>query len=264
MPAILAISSSVSSRCTRSISVPILRASMNSVSPRRSRKRPLRSLVAREKPQADRNLRRVEELARQRHHAVHEIGLDDGFANLALARLVGRHRAVGEHEAREPGGRQVIDEVLHPGEVGVARGRHAVDPALVVLEQFAAPVAVVERRVGEHIVGLEVGVRVVVEGVAVTDLCVDAADGEVHLGQPPGGVVRLLAVDGDVAELAAVRLDELLAAARTCRPSRSRGRRRGPCRARASRPARAPPGRACRTGRPSCPRRWRTATRKYS
>ncbi|MEA3220284.1 MAG: hypothetical protein OZX49_01390 [Immundisolibacter sp.] len=43
------------------------------------------------------------------------------------------------------------------------------------------------------------------------DLCVDAADGEVHLGQPPGGVVGLLAVDGDVAEPAGVGLDELLA-----------------------------------------------------
>ena len=168
-------------------------------------------LVAREEPEADRDLRRVEELARQRHHAVHQVGLDDGLADLALARLVGRHRAVGEHEAGEPGGREVVDEVLHPGEVGVARGRHAVDPALVVLEQLAAPVAVVERRVGQHVVGLEVGVPVVVEGVAVGDLRVDAADGEVHLGQPPGGVVGLLAVDGDVAELAAVGLDELLA-----------------------------------------------------
>ena len=43
------------------------------------------------------------------------------------------------------------------------------------------------------------------------DLGVDAADREVHLGEPPGGVVRLLAVDRDVAELAGVRFDELLA-----------------------------------------------------
>ena len=50
-----------------------------------------------------------------------------------------------------------------------------------------------------------------VEGVAVGDLGVDAANGEVHLGQPPGGVVRLLPVDRDVADAAAVRLDELLA-----------------------------------------------------
>ena len=35
-------------------------------------------------------------------------------------------RAVGQHEAGHAGGREVVDEVLHPGVVGVARGRHAV------------------------------------------------------------------------------------------------------------------------------------------
>ena len=65
-------------------------------------------------------------------------------------------------------------------------------------------------RIGEDVVGLEVGVAVVVEGVTVADLAVDAANGEVHLGEPPGGVVRLLAEDADVGELAAVGLDELL------------------------------------------------------
>ena len=53
--------------------------------------------------------------------------------------------------------------------------------------------------------------RVVVEGVTVADLCVDAADGEVHLCKTPSGVVGLLAVDRNVAELAAVGFDELLA-----------------------------------------------------
>ena len=172
-----------------------MRASMKSVSPRRSRKRAI-LLVAGEEPEADGNLRRVEELAGQGHHAVHEIGLDHPLANLALAGLVRRHGAVGQHEARQPRGRQMVDEVLHPGEVGVAGRRHAVDPALVFLEQLAAPVAVVEGRIGEHVVGLEVGVPVVVEGVAVSNLRVDAADGEVHLGQPPSGVVRLLPVEG--------------------------------------------------------------------
>ena len=52
---------------------------------------------------------------------------------------------------------------------------------------------------------------VVVERVAVRDLGVDPADGEVHLGQAPGRVVGLLAVDADVADAPGVRLDEPLA-----------------------------------------------------
>ena len=70
---------------------------------------------------------------------------------------------------------------------------------LIHHQQITTPVADVEGRVGEDVVGLEVGEAVVVEAVAVGDLAVDAADGEVHARQPPGGVVRLLAVDADVA-----------------------------------------------------------------
>ena len=110
-------------------------------------------------------------------------------------------RAVGQDEAGQAVRGQVVDEVLHPGVVGVAGRRRAVLPALVVLQQIAAPVAVVERRVGEDVVGLEVRVQVAVEavGVFLAEVAVDAANGEVHLGQPPGRVVRLLAVDADVA-----------------------------------------------------------------
>src|SRR5690606_17727257 len=41
--------------------------------------------VAGQEPQARRDLRRVEELARQRHHAVHEVGLDQVLTDLASA-----------------------------------------------------------------------------------------------------------------------------------------------------------------------------------
>ena len=44
-----------------------------------------------------------------------------------------------------------------------------------------------------------------------TEIAVDAADGEVHDGELPGGGIRLLSVDADVAQLAAVSLDELFA-----------------------------------------------------
>ena len=161
--------------------------------------------LAGEEPQAGRDLGRVEELARQRHHAVHQARLDQAFPDLALARLARRHRAVGEHEAGHAPRRQVMDDVLHPGEVGVALGRRTVAPALVVGEPLAAPVGDVEGWVGQDEIGPEVGVAVVVEAVAVGDLALDAADGEVHLRDPPGRVVRLLSPDRDVAaRLAAV------------------------------------------------------------
>jgi len=54
-------------------------------------------------------------------------------------------------------------------------------------------------------------VAIVVKGVAVSDLAVDAADGQVHLGQAPGGIVGFLPIDGDVADGAGVGLDELFA-----------------------------------------------------
>ena len=120
-------------------------------------------------------------------------------------------------------------EVLHPGEVGVALGRDAELmnsaaftlraafgsrsrsarlPAHVVV--LAEPVGVVEGRVGQHIVGAEVGMEVSAEGVGMlgAEVGLDAAQGEVHHGEAAGGGVALLAVDADVAELAAVGFDE--------------------------------------------------------
>ncbi len=168
------------------------------------------AFVAGQEPQAYRNLRAVEELARQCDHAIDQIGLDQGLADLAFAGLVGAHAAVGEHEASVAVGREVVDEVLYPGEVGVAFGRHAVLPAHVVV--FAVPVAVVERRVGQHVVGAQIRVQIAAEGVGVFGAKVGlyAADGEVHHREAAGGGVAFLAVDGDVAHLAAVGFDELL------------------------------------------------------
>jgi hypothetical protein len=155
-------------------------------------------LVAREEPQARGDLGGVKELVRQGHHAVHQVGLDQVLADLALARLVRGHGAIGQHEARHARGCQVVHDVLHPGEVGIAHRWHAVLPALVLPQALPAPVGDVEGGIGQDEVGLEIGEAVVVEGVAVGDLALDAADREVHLRKPPSGVVRLLTVDGDV------------------------------------------------------------------
>ena len=51
--------------------------------------------------------------------------------------------------------------------------RHAVDPPLVLLQKVATPVAVVERRVRQHPIRLQVRETVVVKGVAVGDLSVN-------------------------------------------------------------------------------------------
>ena len=42
-----------------------------------------RALRLREEPKADGNLRAVEELSGQGDHAIHEVGFDEGFANVA-------------------------------------------------------------------------------------------------------------------------------------------------------------------------------------
>src|SRR5688572_11794269 len=109
-----------------------------------------------------------------------------------------------------------MNDVLDPGEVRIARRRYPVFPALVVAQALAAPIGDIERRISENEVSLEVGVAVVVEGIAVGDLAVNTADGQVHPRQPPSGIVRFLAVDRDVrpglaavAVALAVRPDEL-------------------------------------------------------
>ena len=105
-----------------------------------------------------------------------------------------------------------MDEVLNPGVVGVADGRGAEAPADVLLQQPAGPVRDVERRIGEDVVGLQVRVQVAQEGVRGlgAEVGLDAADGEVHVRQAPGGGVGLLAEDGDVGRLPAVGLHEAL------------------------------------------------------
>ena len=152
-----------------------------------------------EEPEAGGYLRRVEELSGQRDHAVHQVSFDQALADFALAGLAGGHGAVGEDESGHSAGREVVDYVLNPGEVGVSGGRDAISPTPVVLETVAAPVGNVERGIGEYVVGPEVGVAVVVEGIAVLYLSVVyGAYGKVHLREPPGGVVGFLSVDGDV------------------------------------------------------------------
>ena len=83
----------------------------------------------RQEPQARRDLCGAEELTRQRDDAIHEVRLDDALPYLPFARLVRGHRAVGEDEADGAAGGEVVQEVLHPGEVRVAHRRERRRPS---------------------------------------------------------------------------------------------------------------------------------------
>src|ERR1051326_6080075 len=109
------------------------------------------AFVASDEPEAERNLSVVEKLARQRDHAIDKIRFDDVFSNLSFARLIRRHAAVGEHESGQTRRREVMDEVLHPRKVRIARWRHTIFPAHVFPQTLTTPVAVIERRVGEDV-----------------------------------------------------------------------------------------------------------------
>ena len=100
--------------------------------------------------------------------------------------------------------------MLNPGVVGVVHRRHPEFPAHVLPQVFAAPIAHVERRIGENEIGLEVGMQIRAEavGVARAEIGVNAANGEIHPRQFPGGVVGFLPVNRDVAHASAVFFHE--------------------------------------------------------
>ena len=126
--------------------------------------------AAAQEPEAGRYLGGAKELARQRNDAVHQAGFDDVLAYLTLAGLVRRHRAVGQDEACDAPWRKVIQEVLYPGEVGVAcRRRRRAPTVLSSLQLLATPIGDVEGGICEDVVGPQVRVAVIAEAVALLD-----------------------------------------------------------------------------------------------
>ena len=113
---------------------------------------------------------------------------------VAFGRLVGGHAAVGVDEAGHARGRDVVEEVLHPGVVGVARGRLTERPAGGFAQAVAAPTAHVERRIGQDVVGLPILVQVGMETVGgfQAEISFDAANCEVHPCEPPRGGIAFL------------------------------------------------------------------------
>jgi len=103
--------------------------------------------------------------------------------------------------------------VLHPGEVGISHRRHAELPAHILTQPLSSPIAGVEGRIGQDIVRFQVLVQVPVEAVCMLrpEIVINSSDGQVHLGQLPGGGIGLLTINGDISDVAPMSLDEFLA-----------------------------------------------------
>ena len=101
--------------------------------------------------------------------------------------------------------------MLDPRKVGVASGRRAKLPTHIALQLVLAPIAVVEWRIGENVIGLNAGVEILVEGIGpfAAKVRFDAANSKVHLGQPPCRGIGLLPVNGNVVAPALVRFDKM-------------------------------------------------------
>ena len=100
--------------------------------------------------------------------------------------------------------REVKEEMLNPRIVCVIRRWRKLlaenAPADIIPEKIPGPVAVIKRRVGDNIIGLQVFVHIVQKRAFVVpfDIArIDMADCKVHLRQSPGGLVALLPVNRD-------------------------------------------------------------------
>mmetsp|Transcript_44311 Transcript_44311/g.78311 ORF Transcript_44311/g.78311 Transcript_44311/m.78311 type:complete len:886 (+) Transcript_44311:1866-4523(+) len=161
-----------------------------------------------EEPQRGRQRDGIEEVGRQREHAVNEVVLDQRAADVGLgvAGIAGR---VGHHQRGTAAGLQRRGEEVDPEVVAVGHGLDgsvvlvalAVLPtrrlglglvagdavgveAAVLLHGVQRHVVHVERRVGHHVVEGAEGVEgVFVVGVGLLDLAAQVVHGEVHLGE---------------------------------------------------------------------------------
>src|SRR5690606_4918497 len=155
-------------------------------------------LVLGEEPHARRDLRVAEQLRRQRDHGDHQIRLHHGCSDLSLARLSRRHRAVGEHHTRCATFGKLRNDVLQPRKIGVAYRGYSVSPTWIV--NSASPAGIIEEGVREDEICAQVRVQVDAESVLPLPAKIsrNAMYSEVHLGEPPGSLVGLLPVHGDV------------------------------------------------------------------
>ena len=95
-----------------------------------------------------------------------------------------------------------MNKMLDPGVVSVIHRRNTIFPASILTKALATPITHVEGWISEDEIRPQVFVQVVVKTVRrlTTKVGVQSSNGQVHHGQPPGGGVRLLTVDGNITQ----------------------------------------------------------------
>ena len=169
-----------------------------------------RFLVVVQDPQRHADIGGIKQVSRQDEDGLHLVVLDE-FATDGQLGTIGTQSAVGQQETRHAVGREFGKDVQNPAVVGV-RGRRqfVATPAGVVGELvLLAPVFLVERRIGHDVVGFQVFVLVVVEGVALLDVSRNATDSQIHARQLEGGVGVFLTINAHVLLVAMVGLHKL-------------------------------------------------------
>ena len=127
-------------------------------------------------------------------------------------RTVAAQCAIGKKETSRTIVRELRDNIQNPAIVGIACRRNVVTcPARVVLQFILCPPCfLVEWRICHDEVSLQVFVLVVMECVSshLAEVAGNATNGEVHLRQFVSGVGIFLTIDGDIALVTVMCLDE--------------------------------------------------------
>ena len=102
--------------------------------------------------------------------------------------------------------------MLNPGKISVVTGRNSILPSHIFSEKFALPITYIERRIRKDKVCLEIFVKILSETVCMmgTNVTFNAPYSKVHVAETPGGRVRLLAINGNIALSSAVGLHKFL------------------------------------------------------
>ena len=167
-------------------------------------------LALAQEPEAHGDTGAIKQLAREGDDAFHQVGFDDGPTDITFSTRLRREGTVGKHQPDLARGRKVMDHVLHPGKVGIARWRDTEFPAHIVQEAVLSPLVEVERWVRHDEIGLQGRVLVVEERVGIrAEIAFKTTDSKVHVTHFPCVRVGFLSVNGDIMEFLLVVLDEL-------------------------------------------------------